>query len=535
MKLHLVVQNLETLDNGLPARTSLGAHGAVIGRSPTVNWCLPDPKNFISSRHCEVTFKDGAYIFTDISTNGTFINGRQVTQPHTLSNRDIIVIGHYNIVVEIEGANASSQDATTQGDGFGSGSGWAGWDHSASQPAPASHSDWDAPKSGSAMSGTGAMSQNWAAPIVTSTATEPNHDWAPTPQSAPAPSENPMSNSWGPASSPSASETPWGSAQDLPTPPPSSVGSSPWDSGPATPDTPASPWSSPITEKPASSQGSDIWGQISEGYVVDWARGGFGASASPPPLSSLATPAAATPSPSAATSWASPVEQSQGTAFTPTAQPTPAPTAPIVQTPAPNASQGLSGPSYIRFAGALGLEASALTLPEDETLALSATLLRRLVAGMVVMLEARARAKSQMGAQGTSLQFDGNNPMKFARTPEQALVQLLNPKARGFMEAERAIEDAFLDLQSHQMATLKAMQGALKATLERFSPNEIKKRVDSKGLMAKLFPDARDAALWKAYEKEFSGVVDGSDEAFMDVFSKEFRKAYDEQTAKKSF
>jgi type VI secretion system FHA domain protein len=92
-------------------------------------------------------------------------------------------------------------------------------------------------------------------------------------------------------------------------------------------------------------------------------------------------------------------------------------------------------------------------------------LLRRLVAGLVVMLEARARAKSQMGAESTSLQFDGNNPIKFARTPEQALAQLLNPQQRGFMDAERAIEDAFYDLQSHQMATLKAMQGALKATL----------------------------------------------------------------------
>ena len=162
-------------------------------------------------------------------------------------------------------------------------------------------------------------------------------------------------------------------------------------------------------------------------------------------------------------------------------------------------------------------------------------LLRRLIAGMVVMLEARARAKSQMGAQGTALSFEGNNPMKFARTPEQALQQLLNPPERGYMTAERAIEDAFLDLQSHQMATLRAMQGALKSTLDRFSPGSIRDRAESKGIMAKIFPDARDAALWKAYEREFSGVVQGSDEAFMDVFSKEFRKAYDELTAKKSF
>jgi len=45
-------------------------------------------------------------------------------------------------------------------------------------------------------------------------------------------------------------------------------------------------------------------------------------------------------------------------------------------------------------------------------------------------------------------------------------------------------------------------------------------------------PGAREAALWKAYEREFSGVAQGSDEAFMDVFAKEFRRAYDEEAAK---
>lgn len=169
---------------------------------------------------------------------------------------------------------------------------------------------------------------------------------------------------------------------------------------------------------------------------------------------------------------------------------------------------------------------------DQATLAMAGDLLRRLVAGMVVMLEARARAKSQMGAQNTSLEFDGNNPLKFARAPEQALAQLLNPPERGFMPSERAIEDAFRDLQAHQVATLKAMQGALRATLDRFSPTAIRARADTKGVLAKILPGARDAALWQAYEREFGGVAQGSDEAFMDVFAKEFRRAYDDAARK---
>jgi predicted component of type VI protein secretion system len=83
------------------------------------------------------------------------------------------------------------------------------------------------------------------------------------------------------------------------------------------------------------------------------------------------------------------------------------------------------------------------------------------------------------------------------------------------------------------MATLKAMQGALRATLERFSPGVIRKRAEEKGLLERIIPAARNAALWQAYEKEFSGVAQGSDEAFMDVFAKEFRKAYEDQSRKR--
>jgi type VI secretion system protein len=170
---------------------------------------------------------------------------------------------------------------------------------------------------------------------------------------------------------------------------------------------------------------------------------------------------------------------------------------------------------------------------EAQTLGMAGSLLRRLVAGMVVMLEARARAKSQLGAQGTSLEFDGNNPLKFARTPEQALEQLLNAPQRGFMDSERAVEDAFKDLQAHQMATLKAMQGALRATLDRFSPRAIRGRAEQGGFLTRILPGAKDAALWAAYEREFSGVAQGSDEAFMEMFAKEFRRAYEEIASKR--
>jgi predicted component of type VI protein secretion system len=161
-------------------------------------------------------------------------------------------------------------------------------------------------------------------------------------------------------------------------------------------------------------------------------------------------------------------------------------------------------------------------------------LLRRLVSGLLVMVEARARAKAQMGAEMTGLQLEGNNPIKFARSPEQALAQLLMPPQSGFMEADKAVEDAFIDLQSHQVATLRAIPGSLRATLDRFSPGSIRRRAENIGILGRILPGMRDAALWRNYEREFVAVKKESDEAFMAVFSKEFRKAYERQLREES-
>jgi predicted component of type VI protein secretion system len=157
------------------------------------------------------------------------------------------------------------------------------------------------------------------------------------------------------------------------------------------------------------------------------------------------------------------------------------------------------------------------------------SLLKRLVAGLVVMVEARARAKAQMGAEATGLQLEGNNPIKFTRSPEQALARLLSPPESGFMDADRAVEDAFLDLQSHQIATLRAIPGALRATLDRFSPGAIRRRAEKAGILGRILPALQDAALWRNYEREYVKVKNESDEAFMEVFAKEFRKAYERQ------
>src|SRR5215469_6873871 len=105
MTLTLSIANVDHLDNGVATRLRLDRHGAVIGRSPHVDWSLPDPNKHISSTHCEIEFRDGGYTLIDKSTNGTFLNGDQARMqgPHRLADGDVILIGAYEITTQLEG------------------------------------------------------------------------------------------------------------------------------------------------------------------------------------------------------------------------------------------------------------------------------------------------------------------------------------------------------------------------------------------------------------------------------------------------
>ena len=114
MTLTLHIENETSLPDGGPLSVSIkGRRGLDIGRDPYLDWTLPDPSRFISGRHCEVRWHDGAYWLHDISTNGTFLNGAEsrIKAPHRLRNGDRFVIGQYVVAATLEEEVAEPSEA----------------------------------------------------------------------------------------------------------------------------------------------------------------------------------------------------------------------------------------------------------------------------------------------------------------------------------------------------------------------------------------------------------------------------------------
>ena len=69
MALHLRIENETTLPDGGPVSITVnGKRGIDIGRDSHLDWTLPDPTRYISSKHAEIRYREGAYWLHDVSS-----------------------------------------------------------------------------------------------------------------------------------------------------------------------------------------------------------------------------------------------------------------------------------------------------------------------------------------------------------------------------------------------------------------------------------------------------------------------------------
>lgn len=118
MALSFKIENFTKLPDGGPLGITIsGGREIDIGRDSFLDWTLPDPDFYISGKHCEVRYRDGAYWLHDVSLNGTFLNGAatRLPEPHRLRNGDRLGIGPYIIAVSLDEDAAPAPSPVTSG------------------------------------------------------------------------------------------------------------------------------------------------------------------------------------------------------------------------------------------------------------------------------------------------------------------------------------------------------------------------------------------------------------------------------------
>lgn len=79
--------------------------GGTLGRSARCDWPLPDAKRHLSGEHAHITFVDGRFYLTDVSSNGTFFTDTQTrlpaNQPVPIEQGAQYTIGEYQLQARV--------------------------------------------------------------------------------------------------------------------------------------------------------------------------------------------------------------------------------------------------------------------------------------------------------------------------------------------------------------------------------------------------------------------------------------------------
>jgi type VI secretion system protein ImpI len=177
----------------------------------------------------------------------------------------------------------------------------------------------------------------------------------------------------------------------------------------------------------------------------------------------------------------------------------------------------------------------AAGLPDDIT-ALSSpaefaqqvgTVLRLVTENLMQLLTARQQAKRMARSLShTTVEAVDNNPLKFSPSASDALATMFGPKSTGYLDAQRAVLQAFEDLKAHQIRTYSAMQHALTMILGDLDPKKIERDNEAAAGISGLL-QSRNAKLWEAYKARWDAKIGRKGGEAVEAFMQYFAEHYD--------
>lgn len=473
MDLNLTVIRYKNLPPQEAPSARIGTAGGTIGRSPDSDLALPDSERWVSGQHARIHFRNGAYYLTDTSKNGTFVN--QTDEPLRqgeeveLHDGDELNIGGYEIRVSL---------ATVEPSAAGPFDPFAGAEP-VSEPLDGLPSGEAAPDILDLV-GPQREAQEPSFPLEKGDKgfAEPG-DWL----SVEAPGDAP------------------GAPDDSPQPPEAPAHL-------ATPD--HTPDQNAFFRPPSA---------VPENYDIlsdESNRAADGVEAWPE--APQPTPPAAGDA-SAQSSYREHRRESASAEQTPTIQ---------------AGAEAVAEPTELE-AFLAGLETGEL--PTDPAararlMRTAGSLLRTMTSGLMQVMMARARFKSELRLEMTTIRSTENNPFKFSVDADDALDHLLFRPSRGFLSPQDAAREAFGDIQRHEMAIVAGLRAALRALLARMDPGEMEQRFRDRSVFDNLLPMARKAKYWDLFTETYDQVAADAAEDFLHLFGEAFTRAYEDQTSR---
>lgn len=565
--------------------------GGVIGSGAEADWVLPDRRRGVSEAHAAIGFIHQNFYIADTSAGGVFLNGSSAPigagRSEYIRSGDVLRIGPYTVRVRVEAQDAAPgwTGATAIPEDWSHAFAPAGPDPDDVQtrrapdlPGPASGGGATLPEGFDPLAALAGPSVPKASPTAAraepqrvrrldveagATALPPDFDPLAGPsKTPPTPSREPVRGSLpadfdplAPDPAPAALPADFDPLAPEPHAEPETglasapaSGVLPADFDPLAAEPPEAREDGPRAPIPA---GADFFSALAgtepEPFVPPSARASGPASANDPgtdPGTSKAAAAAATAPPHALTETEPPPVLAmplpgQRPRFGAELVPVPVVARANVRqdgsalAPAPPRPSVETGPAESAESvwAVLGIEPPEDPLVRREAVETIARALAAQADGLAAVLTARAHLKDEFRLTRTRVAAQENNAFKLAGSGREALEMLLPTPRPGFLPFDRAVEEGFLDVAAHEVATMVGMRAAFTGLLKRFQPDNLKARFGDGGKSLFGRGGTEKARCWDAFVAYYAELVDGADDVFNSVFGEAFERAYEDQIA----
>lgn len=158
-------------------------------------------------------------------------------------------------------------------------------------------------------------------------------------------------------------------------------------------------------------------------------------------------------------------------------------------------------------------------------------LVRETITGMMQVLSSRNTIKNEFRMNVTTIQPVENNPLKFSANVDDAIENMFIKDGNAYKKPVEAIKEGFEGIAEHQIAILAGIRTAFTGVLERFDPAVLEKRFEQFNKSG-IIPGLNKAKNWESYNQYYKELVDDMDNSFQHLFGYEFVQAYEEQLQK---
>lgn len=482
MALHLTIIKCPPAASVAEDRKSFGATGGIIGRGAGNDWVLPDPERFLSSKHCQVSKEGSDYFLTDLSTNGTFVNGSQEPLGRgartALNDGDSFDVGEYRFKVAVEKDVDAFPDSPFE------------------DPNPfEQESDVDLAGSAKANPESMFMSSQYSGSVSDIT---PDAMKVSDPLLALDNAQNQAGFDDPFAGDPFADGSQEDSANLL--------------------------------------QESIDWPQAKQeaGLPDDWgddisllgARNGPATAYTLPDDDALIVKKSTLDVPEKPVAKAPP----QAARPQPTAAPKPRPRKPAPNRAAPKPQAGGSvDRSLVDAMGFADTELSDDQIREIHTVV--GGIMRESIDGLMQVLRSRTSIKNEFRINITTIQPVENNPIKFSASIDEVLEIMFLRQSRAYKQPLESVQESFQSIADHQVAVLAGIRSAFRSALGKFDPLLLEEEFKQSG-KAGLMPGMLKGKMWSAYQEHYQDIANDVERSFQDLFGDEFVQAYEDQMRK---